>query len=85
MHTVHLPEVEFNGTVLNNGYIAAALGVIFDTKKYSEYITESQVETIDRFFDSLFENMDTSTLDLNPSDVLYGNLIQSLDTDRRWV
>jgi hypothetical protein len=36
----------------NNGYIAAALGIIFDVDDYSPGVTDAQVKTIDDFFES---------------------------------
>jgi len=49
MHTVHHPKFGLDITE----FIAAALGIIFDTKDYDKSVTPRQVEVIDKFFDSL--------------------------------
>lgn len=80
MHTVHFP-----GQPTNN-YIAAALGIIFDTKKWDkDRVTPTQIYAIDEFFDSIFENMDLTNMTLRPYTVKYGDLLYLLDTDKRWV
>lgn len=48
MHTVHTPV---NQSTTTHGY--AAMGIIFDTKKYDKSISAEVVEIIDNFFDSL--------------------------------
>ena len=48
MHTVHLPKTEDKST-----FLAAALGIIFDTEDYDKSVTKEQRATIDKFFDSL--------------------------------
>jgi len=66
--------------------MAAALGVIFDRTKWNkDNVTQSQISTIDTFFDSIFANMNIETLELSPTSVKYGDLLSALDTHRRWV
>ncbi len=48
MHTVHTP---INQDTTSHAY--AAMGIIFDTKKYDKSISAEVVEIIDNFFDSL--------------------------------
>lgn len=48
MHTVHTPV---NQNTTTHGY--AAMGIIFDTKKYDKSISAEVVEIIDNFFESL--------------------------------
>ena len=48
MHTVHVP-VDKKPT--DHSY--AAMGIIFDTKKYDKSISTEVVEIIDNFFESL--------------------------------
>lgn len=80
MHTVHYPKV---GTG-KNGFIAAAVGIIFDTKNYDKDVTADQVATIDAFFDSL--SMDKMSATKTPNKhVLYGQLLHAVDSSQRWV
>jgi len=80
MHTVHFPGAA------ENGYIAAALGVMFDRENWDRAnVTDTQITAIDAFFDSIFQGMNTSTLALAPTEVKYGDLLQAIDTSRRWV
>lgn len=76
MHTVHLPD---NG---KQGFLAAALGIIFDTTNYDPSVTDGQRAQIDKFFDSLMLYDQTNPIS---AEVAYGELIDALDTDNRWV
>ena len=38
---------------VEKGYYAANIGILFDTQRYDESVTEGQVEIIDTFFESL--------------------------------
>jgi len=75
MHTVHFPSSP------EQGIIAAAVGIIFDTYNYDASVTDAQRQTIDKFFDSLmmYEN------DPEPREIAYGELLDTLDTGNRWV
>lgn len=44
---MHFPEYGLD----KNGYVAAGLGIIFDTQNYDKNVTEEEVEIIDKFFD----------------------------------
>ena len=48
MHTVHLEDQGKPG-----GFMAAALGIMFDTTKYTAVLNADEEAIIDRFFDSL--------------------------------
>ena len=76
MHTVHYPKAP------ENGIIAAALGIIFDTENYDKSVSNETIAVIDSFFDSLeLWNLEDHTV----SEVLYGQLLDALETDNRWV
>ena len=78
MHTVHYPKFGLE----KNGFIAAALGIIFDTKDYDKSVTPRQVEVIDKFFESLSF---TTNGDTTPAMINYGELVSVLDTSNRWI
>jgi hypothetical protein len=48
MHTVHTPV---NQATTNHSY--AAMGIIFDTKKYDQSVSLETEQIIDNFFESL--------------------------------
>jgi len=77
MHTVHYAPK--NG---NSPFIAAVIGVIFDTVMYDTSIPPSTVATIDAFFDSLeLEKLNDPTVAAIP----FAKLMNSIDTNNRWV
>ena len=77
MHTVHYAPK--NG---NSPFIAAVIGVIFDTVRYDTSIPLSTVATIDAFFDSLeLEKLNDPTVAAIP----FAKLMNSIDTNNRWV
>ena len=78
MHTVHLVPKGEEG----NGFVAAALGIIFDTTNYDKSVTADQVKIIDNFFDSLVLS---SRVNPVAAEINYGELIMSINTDNRWV
>jgi carbonic anhydrase len=78
MHTVHYPKKA------ENGYIAAAMGIIFSVEDYTAKLTWAEQEIINNFFDSLkWTDMtaDGPTVDL----VTYGSLMEMVDNNNRWV
>lgn len=75
MNTDHFPAKA------EEGIIAGALGIIFDTVDYDPSVTDSQRKIIDKFFDSLM----LYAHDPESKEVAYGELIDALDTDNRWV
>lgn len=76
MHTVHFPpETE-------NGFIAAAFGIIFSVDNYTADLDESERAIIDSFFDSLnLESQDDPIVDM----ALYGDIMTMVDSDNRYV
>lgn len=67
MHTVHLLDKK------EDGFFAAAMGIIFDLNDYDESVTEEQVEIIDNFFDSLkMHRLSNSKNMLDLTSVPYG-------------
>jgi len=80
LHTVHHPP-KVTDTASNNGFVAAAVGIIFDTKNYDKSVTTGQVAIIDNFFESLKYNEKNDP----KSNVAYGELLNAVDTNNRWV
>lgn len=79
MHTVHLNDP----TEAANGFIAAALGIMFDVDDYTAQLSEDEIAIIDGFFDSL----DWSDTEGVPAAAMvpYANLVNMVDFDNRWV
>lgn len=78
MHTVHYP------TEVKEGFIAAAMGIVFSVEDYTAELTWAEERIIDTFFDSL--QMDDETeAGPNVDMVTYGNLMQMVDMNNRWV
>jgi carbonic anhydrase len=76
MHTVHFPKKA------ENGIIAAALGIIFDTEKYDPSVTDEQRVIIDKFFENLLLG---NQQDPTSKEIAYGELIDAIDTENRWI
>ena len=51
MHTVHLPDAASKDA--GNGFMAAALGIMFSIDNYSAELEDWQRDIIDQFFDSM--------------------------------
>jgi len=81
MQTMHRPAYGQKA----NGYYGAVTGILFDTKNYDKSVTVSQIEVIDKFFDSLYLNRKTDTLITHPNYVNYGELVDALDFKNRYV
>lgn len=47
MQVVHEPDAA------EKGFTAANIGILFDTQRYDESVTDGQIELIDNFFESL--------------------------------
>ena len=78
MHTVHYPKD------VENGFIAAAMGIIFSVEEYTANLSWSEQALIDTFFDSLkWSDMTEAgpTVDL----VTYGSLMQMVDMSNRYI
>lgn len=68
------------------------MGLIFDTQRYDESITDAEIEIIDMFFDSLLWNkLDVDTLKSGPvlevplKSINYGQLMNLASTNNRFV
>lgn len=80
MHTVHLLDT------VENGFFAAAMGLIFDMYDYDTSVTAGQVAIIDNFFESLLmRRLSKTDKTKSVTDVPYGQLMNMVATDRRWV
>ena len=60
---------------------ASAFGVLFDTKNYDQSISQSKIDLIDKFFDSLDIKSGSYTID----DIPFGQLMNIFDQNKRWV
>jgi hypothetical protein len=77
MHTVHLPKEK------DSGYLAAALGIMFSVNKHNAKLTPAERMVIDNFFESLQWDKDVGPV---VSDIVaYGNLVNVVDFDNRWI
>ena len=76
MHTVHYPKQD-------NGYLAAALGIMFSVKSYTAQLTAAERMVIDNFFDTLQWEKDGKPVISNL--IAYGDLINIIDFNNRWV
>lgn len=73
--------------------IAGVLGLIFDTYDYDPSVTKEQIEIIDNFFESLkLDKLDPrdpgddgSKLKAALTSVPYGQLMNMVATDYRWI
>jgi hypothetical protein len=82
MHTVHYPRFADP----TNGYIAAAVGIMFSVDNYNAKLTWAEEKIIDNFFENI--NMDNvgDKTSAKPVDwVLYADLLSLVNTDNRWV
>ena len=81
MHTVHYPEET------KEGFIAAALGIVFSIENYTAKLSWAEERIIDTFFDSLQFDDTTAAGVTGPviDMVTYGNLMQMVDFNNRWV
>jgi len=93
MHTVHYPIIpEDDDTAIEgedgaksraDGYIAAALGIMFSVDDYTATLSDAEGMVIDNFFTSL--SWDETTGEIEADLVAYGDLIKVVDFDNRWV
>ena len=83
MHTVHYPKANSASDGGNGDFVAAAMGIIFDTSDYASGISREQVDLIDSFFDKM--NWDTTDSNARVDEVAYGELMMMVNMDQRWV
>ena len=84
MHTVHLPYDGSKIVTAENGFIASAMGLIFDTDadKQTRAFEDWEVKIIDDFFDSLSLDATAKSkpgADIKVDKVLYGKLMMFVD------
>jgi hypothetical protein len=86
MHTVHYPKADTD-TGGTNGFVAAALGIMFSVDSYTAKVTAAEQMIIDNFFATLQWDDVTNTDALGPKAnlVAYGDLINIVDFHNRWV
>ena len=80
MHTVHYPK-----RAGVNGFIAAAVGIIFDVNDYTSSLTKAEEMLIDQFFDSLKWSKMGSSFTASIDYVIYGDLMEMVDSRNRWT
>jgi len=82
MHTVHVKDGESSTIDAGNGFVAAAMGLIFDVTDYDKSVTDDQVRIIDTFFDSMkWTENGSPVVDV----VSYGAIMGMADFENRWV
>jgi hypothetical protein len=86
MHTVHYPAS--GSSTPKNGFIAAAMGIMFSVNEHNAKATPAQEAIIDGFFDSLkWDGVSSGTtlVDQKSQKVRYGDLMMMVDMRRRWT
>jgi len=83
MHTIHQPRDKEKANAA--GFVASALGVIFDPVHYDMSITAADISKIDKFFDSLNFGGPWHDKSKKIREMAYGELFSVLDTNNRWV
>ena len=78
MHTVHFPAEP------ENGFIAAAMGIMFSVNDANIELNDADQKIIDDFFDSLNWD-DTSSTSPKVAEVPYGNLMMMVNMKDRFV
>jgi carbonic anhydrase len=82
MHIVHMPAAGATTEQKGNA-LAAAMGIIFDTRAdVADKVNPEVVTAIDAFFDSLSLNTDTTSTNL--PEVKLANLMKYADLNNRW-
>lgn len=77
MHTVHYPKEA------ENGFIAAAVGIMFSVQENTAQLTNAESEVIDAFFEGL--KWDDETGSAVSDMILYGDLMEMVDSNNRWM
>jgi len=82
MHTVHYPKVADP----TNGYIAAAVGIMFSVNDYNAKLTWAEEKIIDNFFENInFDAITAADVSAPVDWILYNDLLSLVNTDNRWV
>ena len=77
MHTVHFPKEP------KNDFIAAAVGIMFSVNDHTADISTTERDVIDAFFDGL--KWDDVTGSVVSDMILYGDLMEMVDGNNRWI
>ena len=78
MHTVHYPKTP------EGGFIAAAVGIMFSVNDHTAELSTEEEDVISAFFDGL--KWDDESGDAVVSDlILYGNLMEMVNSNKRWM
>ena len=80
MNTIHLPDPAKQKEDPES--TSAVIGILFSVENSNVVLTNSQIQIIDEFFDSLYLNQKSDPL-LNSA--LYGELMNLVDLKNRWV
>lgn len=83
MHTVHLPHDGNKPVTSYNGFMAAAMGIMFSVDEPSRTFEDWEIKIIDDFFDSL-QWTDSKVEPLVP-EVPYGKLMMYVDMQNRYT
>jgi len=79
MQSMHSPSAD----AVAGNITSAAIGVLFSVKDYTVELTEAEVEIIDTFFQSL--QWTVTDADPEVDLISYGNLMELLDMNNRWI
>lgn len=81
MHTVHFTDK--TDTAVADGFIAAAVGIMFSVSAYTAKLTDAEKVIVDNFFDNL--DWDDNAEDPISDRVSYGSLMNTVNFNKRWV
>jgi hypothetical protein len=84
MHTVHLPYDGSKIVTAKNGFVAAAMGLMFSVDKPSRTFEDWEIKIIDDFFESMSWETLTGKSITVPL-VSYGKLMMFVDMQNRWT
>tara|TARA_B110000503_G_C7029198_1_gene363233 strand:- start:348 stop:908 length:561 start_codon:yes stop_codon:yes gene_type:complete len=77
MHTVHYPKEA------ENGFVAAAMGIMFSVSDHNANLSTDQESVIDAFFAGL--KWDDETGSAVSDEITYGDLMEMVDNNNRWM
>ena len=80
--SVHVKDGESTTVDAGSGFVAAAMGLIFDVDDYDKSVTDDQVRIIDTFFDSMKW---TATGEPEVDVISYGAIMNMADFENRWI
>lgn len=77
MHTVHAAKNPAND------FSFAAVGIMFSVEEYTANLSEAERNIIDAFFDGLKWDIETGSVTSDM--ILYGYLMEMVDSNNRWI